>query len=68
MICMLLQGKTKPIYHPAGWATDHGITVALKCIIAVAVDMGDHLVITNTKEVVLTGKKWDGKLYRHHTG
>lgn len=49
MICMLLQGKTKPIYHPA-------------------VDMGDHLVITNTKEVVLTGKKWDGKLYRHHTG
>lgn len=45
----LLQGKTKPVYHPA-------------------VDMGDHVVVINTKEVVLTGNKWDKKLYRHHTG
>ena len=33
-----------------------------------AVDMGDHVVIINTKKIVLTGNKWDGKLYRHHTG
>lgn len=32
------------------------------------VDMGDHVVVINTKSVVLTGKKWDDKLYRHHTG
>ena len=30
--------------------------------------MGDHVVVINTKEVVLTGNKWDKKLYRHHTG
>ncbi len=49
MISRLLQGKTKPIYHPA-------------------VDMGDHVVVVNTQHVVLTGNKWKGKLYRHHTG
>lgn len=49
MISLLLQGKTKPIYHPA-------------------VDMGDHIVVTNTRRIVLTGNKWDQKLYRHHTG
>ena len=30
--------------------------------------MGDHVVVINTKDVVFTGKKWDQKLYRHHTG
>lgn len=29
---------------------------------------GDILVVTNAKHVVLTGKKWDQKLYRWHTG
>ena len=33
-----------------------------------AVDMGDHVVVINTKRVVLTGKKWNDKLYRYHTG
>ena len=33
-----------------------------------AVDMGDHVVVINTRSVVLTGNKWDDKLYRHHTG
>lgn len=49
MLSLLLQGKTKPTYHPA-------------------VDMGDHIVVINTKKVVFTGRKWDQKLYRHHTG
>ncbi|XP_065918682.1 large ribosomal subunit protein uL13m-like [Dysidea avara] len=46
---LLLQGKTKPIYHPA-------------------VDVGDHVILTNTRHVVFTGNKWKDKLYRHHTG
>lgn len=45
----ILQGKTKPIWHPK-------------------VDVGDFLVIINTKKVAFTGKKWDRKVYRHHTG
>ena len=32
------------------------------------VDCGDHVVIINADKVVLTGKKLDEKLYRHHTG
>ena len=48
-ISTILQGKTKPIYHPS-------------------LDAGDHVVVINTKDIVLSGKKWDQKLYRHHTG
>ncbi|EDV23210.1 uncharacterized protein TRIADDRAFT_58258 [Trichoplax adhaerens] len=48
-VVKLLQGKTKPIYHPAA-------------------DVGDFVVIVNTQDVVFTGKKWNDKLYRHHTG
>jgi len=32
------------------------------------VDCGDHIVIINTDKVVLTGRKLEQKLYRHHTG
>ena len=31
-------------------------------------DTGDHVIILNCKEVILTGKKLDQKIYRHHTG
>ena len=31
-------------------------------------DTGDHVIILNAKDVVLTGKKLDQKIYRHHTG
>lgn len=48
-IGQILQGRTKPIFHPSA-------------------DLGDHVVVINTKDIVLTGKKWDQKLYRHHTG
>lgn len=34
----------------------------------IIVDMGDHVVVINTKKVVFTGSKWNQKLYRHHTG
>jgi len=32
------------------------------------VDTGDHVIILNVKDVVLTGKKLDQKIYRHHSG
>jgi len=32
------------------------------------VDTGDHVIILNCKDVILTGKKLDEKIYRHHTG
>ena len=32
------------------------------------VDTGDHVIILNTKDVVLKGRKLDQKIYRHHTG
>ena len=31
------------------------------------VDCGDHVIIINAKDVVLTGKKLDQKLLRHHS-
>jgi large subunit ribosomal protein L13 len=31
-------------------------------------DTGDHVVVINADQVVLTGKKETGKLYRHHSG
>lgn len=32
------------------------------------VDTGDFVVITNAEKVVLTGRKAETKVYRHHTG
>ena len=32
------------------------------------VDCGDHVIIINCAQAVLTGKKLDKKLYQHHTG
>ena len=31
-------------------------------------DVGDHVIILNCKDAVLTGKKLDQKIYRHHSG
>ena len=32
------------------------------------IDTGDHVIIINCKNDVLTGKKLDQKIYRHHSG
>jgi len=32
------------------------------------VDTGDHVIIINAKDVVLTGNKINQKVYRHHSG
>ena len=31
-------------------------------------DAGDHVIILNCDKVILTGKKLDQKIYRHHSG
>ena len=31
-------------------------------------DTGDHVIILNCKDILLTGKKLEQKLYRHHSG
>ena len=31
-------------------------------------DVGDHVIILNAKDVILTGRKLDQKIYRHHSG
>lgn len=31
-------------------------------------DTGDHVIILNCKDILLTGKKLDQKIYRHHSG
>ena len=32
------------------------------------VDTGDYIIVGNAEKLVLTGKKLDQKMYRHHTG
>ena len=32
------------------------------------IDTGDHVIVLNVKDVILTGKKLDQKMYRHHSG
>ena len=31
-------------------------------------DVGDYVIVVNSREVVLTGKKWDNKKYYSHSG
>lgn len=39
-----------------------------KAIYTTNINVGDKVVVTNAKEVVLTKNKWETKLYRRHTG
>ena len=32
------------------------------------IDTGDHVIVINAEKVVLTGKKLEQKMYRHHSG
>ena len=32
------------------------------------IDVGDHVIILNCKDAILTGHKLDQKMYRHHSG
>ena len=33
-----------------------------------SIDTGDHVIVINCKDAILTGKKLDQKMYRHHSG
>ncbi len=39
-----------------------------KPIFTAHVDTGDHVVVINADKVTFTGKKWDQKMYYHHSG
>ena len=44
-------------------------TFKLQCThVLLVADCGDYVVVINAKDIAVTGKKWDQKLYRHHTG
>lgn len=32
-----------------------------------AVNVGDYVVVVNAKQISLSGRKWEQKVYRHHT-
>ena len=32
------------------------------------IDTGDHVIVLNVKDVILTGNKMNQKIYRHHSG
>ncbi len=32
------------------------------------IDDGDHVIVINAEQVELSGKKWDAKIYRRHSG
>ncbi len=38
-----------------------------KAIYTPSVDTGDFVIVVNADKIVLTGHKWDQKLYRHHS-
>ncbi|MBD3309582.1 50S ribosomal protein L13 [candidate division KSB3 bacterium] len=39
-----------------------------KPIFSPHVDTGDYIIVVNADKIRLTGKKWDAKVYYHHTG
>ena len=39
-----------------------------KAIYTPFADTGDYVIVTNASKIVLTGKKLDQKMYRHHSG
>ena len=44
------------------------LTGKSKPIYTTFLDTGDHVIVINAARVHLTGRKPEGKLYRHHTG
>merc|ERR1712226_469529 len=47
-LCMYLEGRNKPLYHPLS-------------------DIGDHVVVVNTKEVAMADELWRKQSYFHDT-
>ena len=64
---VLIDATDKPLGRVASKAASI-IRGKTKAIYTPHVDTGDNVIIINAAKVKLTGKKWDDKIYYHHTG
>ena len=63
----IIDAKGKPLGRVATEAAKL-LTGKHKPTYTPTIDTGDHVIILNCKDTVLTGKKLDQKMYRHHSG
>ena len=63
----VLDAAGKPLGKTAALAADL-LRGKLKVDYTPHVDCGDYVIVVNAEKAVLTGKKLDKKMYRHHTG
>lgn len=63
----IIDAKGKPLGRVASQVA-HVLRGKHKPTFTTHVDTGDFVIVINCKEAVLTGKKLDQKMYRHHTG
>lgn len=63
----IIDAKGKPLGRVATEAAKL-LTGKHKPTYTPTIDTGDHVIILNCKDAVLTGKKLDQKMYRHHSG
>lgn len=65
-IALVLMGKHKPVYDPGGknFSCHSAKSISLNVPI---VDCGDYVVVSNARQIKVTGKKAEQLVYRHHT-
>ena len=63
---VVIDATDKPLGRVASTAASI-IRGKTKSIYTPHVDTGDNVIIINASKVKLTGKKWDDKIYYHHT-
>ena len=63
----ILDAAEKPLGRTAALAASI-LRGKIKPTFAPNVDCGDHVIIINAGKAVLTGKKLEQKVYRHHSG
>ena len=63
----IIDAADKPLGHTAAKAATI-LRGKHKPTFAPHVDCGDHVIIINAAKAVLTGRKLEQKMYRHHTG
>ena len=68
-IAIVLMGKNKPIFDPSGtFSQSCSVYVRFAdLVVRQPVDCGDYVVVTNSKNVVVSGNKVDQKMYYHHS-
>jgi len=63
----IIDAKGKPLGRVASQVA-HVLRGKHKPTFTTHVDTGDFVIVINCKDAVLTGKKLEQKMYRHHTG